>query len=330
MALPAYLQNSAAPRLVDQMQNVGGGAAVPYVSIQGSRFTLVDSTGDTIPITTVDSKTGMFYLDCVVIDGLPLASRIFYAKAFDPNAPSYAPPDCWSDNGIGPSRQAPATGGVGPTCAACPKAEWGSKISPATGKGIPACGTYQKIVVMVPGEKIEFLLRIPPNSLKNWDAYRAKFQGQEFDLRDVITRVTFSKEGVGNLLFSGQRIIEEAVAKQREEALRSKRSDTLLNRGDRPKEGLPAPQITQQALPEPVQAAEWSYRPPTAPPQTAPAEPPKRPGRPRKTAAEAPSAVQTAPFRETAPPNGSAPHGIQAGVEPNAELAASLDTLFGS
>ena len=63
-----------------------------------------------------------------------------------------------------------------PTCASCPKAEWGSKVSRVSGKGVPACGKYQKLALYPLGDEILFLLRVPPNSLSNLRDYLAKYR----------------------------------------------------------------------------------------------------------------------------------------------------------
>lgn len=244
--LPAHLQNQNVPRLAERTIGNLGAAQPPYVSIKNNRFTLIDASGDQEPITTVDPKTGAFYLDCVIIDALERESKIYYGKAFDPNAETYAPPACWSDNGIAPSRQAGSP--QSPTCAACPQAEWGSAVSKASGKGIPACGKYQKLALMTPGDDVLFLLRVPPNSLKHLRDYLAKFKGQPYDTPDVLTRIMLDKDTIGTLHFQAMTWIDEATAKQRAVAYQSKATDILVGRGDQPREGVARVESTQHPV----------------------------------------------------------------------------------
>lgn len=340
MTLPAYLQNSNLPRLSDSIAGNLGTAAPPYLSIAGNRFTLIDADGAEEPVTTLDPKTGMFYLDAVIIDGLEIESKVYYGKAYDPSAGSFSPPDCWSDNGVAPSRNAGSP--QSPTCAACPKAEWGSAVSKVSGKGVPACSKYQKIALLpvtldaqnkiARVDDMAFLLRVPPNSLKNLGSYNNKFRGQEFDMRDVVTRITFIKDTLGTLAFSALLVIDEPAAKQRNSLLEGKKTDQIVGRGDLPREGLP----------HPTQAAQIEHQPSTAPvadtrTQTAPAPAAETPRRRRRTAAEIAAANEpasgqpagVAPFRPDPAPNGGAAlFGIQAGVAPNAELSAALDSIF--
>ena len=114
--LPAYLQNRQSKGLAQSLvANLGVGSP-PFLSIMGNRLTLIDSAGEEIPVTTYDPKIGP-YLDCVVIDALERTSKVFYDKPYDPSATQYEPPACWSDNGVGPSRNAAVP--QPSTCADC-------------------------------------------------------------------------------------------------------------------------------------------------------------------------------------------------------------------
>lgn len=347
--LPAHLQGHATPDITDRLAGNLGVGSPPYISIMGNRLTLVDSAGDQEPVTTVDAKTGLPYLDACIADVGDHPSKIYYGKPFDPNATGYSPPDCWSDNGIAPSIN--ATVPQSPTCASCPKAVWGSATSKVSGKGIPACSKYQKLALVLPEDDVTFLLRVPPNSLENLRAYNAKFKGQNFSIRDVLTRVSFEAGVLGTLTFVATGFIDEPTLKQRQAVLAAKGTDTLVGRGDRPHPtaGQVAQQETQ-ALPPPATSAVLPSTG-TAPPQTSTAAAPTvspsdgqaQPARRRRrTAAEMaaanapvqpPAADQQAPFRPSNPPSADAggqgaPFGMSPGVEPNPELSAALDSIF--
>src|SRR5262249_53205684 len=155
-------------------------------------------------------------------------------RPFDPNATGWSPPDCWSDNGVAPSRNAGMP--QSPTCGTCPKAVWGSATSKVSGKGVPACAKYQKFALMVPGEQMPFLLRVPPNSLKNLRDYMHKFKGQKFGLDDVVTRISFEAGGIGTLTFAAVTIIDQGAADMRDKMLGAKQTDAIINRGDQPRQ----------------------------------------------------------------------------------------------
>lgn len=322
--LPAYLQNRQSKALADTIASNVGSGSPPYVSIMGNRFTLLDTVGDEIAVTT--AQNGIPYLDCVVIDALEHESKIYYAKPFDPNQQSWSPPDCWSDNGIAPSRNAGMP--QSPSCGTCPKAVWGSATSRVSGKGIPACAKYQKLGLLIPGEEFPFLLRVPPNSLSNLRDYIQKFKGQAFDISDVVTRISFEPGGIGTLIFNAVSVIDEATAQKREKLVSSKATDNLVGRGDLPREGLPAAplsapvaatQLTQMAPPPPASSAPATIASPSEQPQQR---------RRRRATAEALSATSpvTAPFAQ---PAGPAPNfGVATPANPNAEITSMLDSLF--
>jgi hypothetical protein len=361
--LPAYLQNSGLPDFTDRLgANLGTGSP-PYVSIQGNRFTLFDSVGDSEPVTTVDPKTGVPYLDCVIIDCGDHESKIYYGHAFDPNASSFAPPDCWSDNGIGPSincsvPQAPSCTPDPTGVNGCKWAVWGSATSKVSGKGIPACAKYQKLALLIPGDDVEFLLRVPPNSLENLRAYNNKFKGRPFTARDVVTRISFEAGGIGTLTFAGLDFIDEATAEQRNAVLIAKKTDALVGRGDKPRQsgGQPVPLAVSRALelgapPAHIASSlasasaqeQTSPLSTSAPPAatsgpapaastTAPsgAPPARRRGRPPKVDPAATAGDPVAPFRQPEPaPQSNGQFGIASPPAPNADLEAALKSVFG-
>lgn len=356
-ALPAFLQNRQSKALAtDLSANLGIGSP-PYISIKGNRFTLIDATGAEELIETYDPKIGS-YLDCVIIDNCEHISKVFYDKPFDPNANQYEAPACFSDNGVGPSRSASRP--QARTCAECPNAIWGSKVSAISGKGVKACSDQQKLAILIPGDSVIFLLRVPPNSLSQLRGYNQKFIGQQVDVSDVITRMWLEPGSIGLLNFQALNYIDEAAFNHRETVLKAHQTDALVGRTDMPRtEALPAPNQPALAAPAPAQpaqqpqpftapaAAPMTVAPsavPAASPAPTAAPTPERPQRRRRntaaaTAPAAPVAQPTVGVQGTSPqapfrPQPTAPaaqpnFGMQAPAPAGGEITAALDSLFG-
>ena len=326
-------------------------------------FTLIDGAGNQNRITTADKKLGP-YVDVVIADLLERKSRVYYANDYNPTAGAYAPPECFSDNGVGPSRQASVP--QSPTCSDCPMSVWGSETSRVSGKGIPACSEQQKIAILVPGYDQLFLLRVPPNSLKNFRAYAEQFRGRPFDMDSVVTRISFVSQGT--LKFEPTGWADEISIQAVDTIAANKAADGMLGRGDLPKEGvaLPANRPSAQIEHQPAQVPQGSVggfqpapfvhpgqtkEPPaeTSPAATAPVgtttaatnPPARRRGRPpaAETQPTGSAGVTTAPFRpapvvdagQAASPAQTAPttFGFQAPQAAPADIQKNLDSLFG-
>jgi len=267
--LPDYIRNKqgSAPSLAYKaIGNVGAGAG-PYLSILGDRFTLVDIAGNEQPIQTL-------YIDVVIVDVNDHMSKMYYETKYDPKNPT--PPACFSDNGIAPSIAAGSP--QSPTCASCPQNVWGSKIS-EMGSKVKACRDEQKTAIVIPGmPNSMFRLTIPPNSLKNWRAYVAKFLNAGFDMSDVVTRLSFEGGGErGTLAFapSPQAWLDAATLAVRDQAIKTKASDIIVGRLDRPRQAAIAPpvgiQMGDQYAPLPVHPfPAATAAPPAAIPSAAP------------------------------------------------------------
>ena len=335
-ALPAYLQNKQSRGLAQSLvANLGAGSP-PFLSIMGNRFTLIDAAGEEIPVSTYDPKIGP-YIDCVVIDALERTSKIFYDKAFDPGATQYEPPACFSDNGVAPSRNASKPQSA--TCASCPQAAWGSKVSSVSGKGVKACADIQKIAILVPGYEMPFLLRVPPNSRTNFRGYVNKFVGQPADIADVMTRITFEPGGIGTLHFDAVGWLDEqTVLPLRDKLIAAHATDSMIGRTDIPRDLALAASAQQQQIEQhsaPFATAVAPAALPLAVSPTPMADPAAVPaGRRRRNTAEArppQQPAQQAPFMAPIQPapQPQAPFGIAQGAAPDPALANTLEGLFG-
>lgn len=297
-------------------QNLSSGSP-PYISIKGSRFTLVDAAGNQKPHDKLS-------LDIVIADMNPHVSKIYYENAYDPNASEALPPTCFSDNGVGPSAQAQKP--QAPTCASCPNNVWGSDTSRMTGKATKACNDVQKLAVMLPDDpqKIVFLLRVPPASLKHLGKYAREVGafsagGRKVDVSDLVTRLSFDPNAVGILNFSPVGFIDAATADALDKA--GDQTKLVVNAADKPHAGeiaAPSRPVAQQ-LPPPVAPAVGpaiSVSPPQTFPATAAEVPassieapaPRRRGRPPKAeAAPAAEPPAQAPFMQVAAPQQAEP-----------------------
>jgi hypothetical protein len=303
--LPAYLLKRQSRAAVDDFTS-GIASSVPaHLSITDNRFTLVDASGNEKPIQT-------FHLDVCVIGSNNNVSRVFYDPSKKYTKGDNSPPLCWSDNGVGPSRQSSMP--QAPTCAVCPHAEWGSAVSAMTGRGIPACQSGKKVAFIVPADAddIVYMLKVPPASLKNLQKYVKTLAanaigGRPAEPPDVITRLEFESQGV--LKFSPTSLVDEDTYNRSEKVYATDAIAQVTGRDDTaidPSRRLAAPVQTNGALAGP-QMQRMAPPPPPAdayprgiaatpapsflPPQgQALAEAPKPPKAPKKTkAAEAPA-----------------------------------------
>jgi len=182
----------------DAVADLGPGMH-PRISIQGSRFTLIDAGGAKAPWNG-------FQLPVIVIGANPKKSKVYYDGPFDPTNPG--PPTCYSDNGVAPSINASRK--MARTCGECRLGGWGSAQSSLTGKDTKACQDKKKIAVRVIGDpnRLVYELQVPPASLKIFTQYAMDVEkhttpdnSRKADISDVVTVIYFKQEAVGILQF---------------------------------------------------------------------------------------------------------------------------------
>ncbi len=224
MTLPAHLQNLQTPDIGGVLSANLGSAMPPHVSIEGNRFTLIDASNNEIPVPTFDPVIGV-YLDAAIIDVNPVMSRVYFSGNYD-KAAKGARPDCFSDNGVGPS--VASSSPQAPTCAACPRSEW-TKIN-ANGNKVPWCTHKQKIALLIPGFDVLFMLAVPPNSHGPMREYVERCKGNGVNMANLITRMSFISQGT--LQFAPMSYIDAPTAELRQKAYVEKKTDALIGRND--------------------------------------------------------------------------------------------------
>jgi hypothetical protein len=223
-------------------------------------------------------------------------------------------------------------------CGTCPKAEWGSATSKVTGKGIPACKSYKKLAILIPGfGDIVFMLAVPPASLKAAQAYSQKVAGYKLDLCDIITRISFQPGTLGTLVFDAVGHADDAQKAMVDRIWEAGGCPQVVGRNDQPRLAAPTNGAALQAVLQAVEDPQPASAP--EPPKDFLAEQAKQPGKPRgrpHTVAPAPKDALEAPFnpqQAQVTPFPAQPAAEKFGIakdapEPNAALSSQLDALF--
>jgi hypothetical protein len=178
-----------------------GSQRVPHLSITDQMFTVVSDAENKKRVGKLDDDSIM-YCDVHIVDANVALSKTYYKEKFSQKEDEQVAPTCYSDDGLVPSPQSQEK--QCDTCSGCQWNVWGSAITEMGNKG-KACRDSWKIALIVPSFSNEtlFQFRVPPASLKNWNAYVASFSefivdGREGNVGDVVTRIWFEKQGVVN------------------------------------------------------------------------------------------------------------------------------------
>lgn len=153
-------------------------------------------------------------LFAVIVKGSPQISKIYYPGSYtegDNDAPT-----CFSVDGVRPDPGAEAP--QSPTCAACPKNVWGSKVT-EQGNKTKACADSRRLaVVPYPDMKNEafggpLLLRIPPASLQDLKSYQELLKRNNAPYQLVVTKISFDMDvAYPKLTFTAMRALTEEEA----------------------------------------------------------------------------------------------------------------------
>ena len=334
--LPQHLAHLASKLPVASLAQGISAGGHPRISIKGSRFRLQSTTGDEVIVPQA-------FLDVIIVDQNPHGlSKIFYASKWDPSTPDGLAPDCFSDNGVGPSDKAASP--QHSNCAQCPNNVWGSKVNETSGKQSKACQDVKKLAVLVAANPTGpvFELRVPGDSLKGLAAYATGLEKHGVPFSTVITRLTFDTNvSHQRLVFnpaydqSGQMpYITEEMAEIVSEVIGTDEVDQCTGAKDKPVMGGTAtrkdvePQRTVLSPPTPVQNATppVSILAAVAPPRQPAAPATEVPRRTRRTKAEMDAArgAQPAPAQVA---DNATPAFLRNATPPAANNAATVAPL---
>lgn len=171
-------QNSLPAHLADMFGdegNIDAGSKINALSIRGKVFRIVYE-GDEKTITKYNEETGdhepVTTVRLIVLNQGPFGARVYYGKAYSSSEGGEAP-KCFSLDGKYPDPA--ATEPQARTCATCPHAVKGSKIT-ESGAQTTACQLQRRLAV-VPEKKPDFpplLLRLAPTSAYDPDTKGAE------------------------------------------------------------------------------------------------------------------------------------------------------------
>jgi hypothetical protein len=271
LSIPAHLANrvNASDRSALTQDLLAGTStgSPPRISIRAGRFRIVEGGAETVLPETE--------LSVMILKSNPALIKTFFSGAYDPNASDQAP-SCFSYDGIRPNPA--ATSPQSDSCASCPQAAWGSKISP-TGAKIKACSDSKRMAVVAatdPGGKA-YQLSVPAASLRPFGEYVQLLAQRGIDIDLVKTIVYFDLQAdFPRLLFryGGWITEEEAAAMAHKMGADSAELDSLVGLDVATLVSIVSalPETTgivaQPAAPAPVPAAQ-----PAAVPSPAPAAP---------------------------------------------------------
>ena len=192
--VPAFAKQAQLNDLAKSLAG-GGVAGGKRVSIKGGVFRLVHNGKE---VAAIEDR----HLDVVIATAAPKVSRVFYAKSYDGDQVSA--PDCWSQNGDVPSKEA-----INPqasNCNECPKNIAGS------GQGNSrACRYQQRLAVVlasdVGGDVLQ--LALPATSIfgkaegdnRPLQEYARYMAAQNVNPDMVVTRMKFDTKSESPKLF---------------------------------------------------------------------------------------------------------------------------------
>lgn len=283
---------------------IGGGEAIPRISLKGARFRIKDGDAETVLPNT--------HLDVVIVGANPRLSKTWYAKTWTPDAEPAAP-DCFSLDGVRPNTD--STDPQNDLCATCPHNAWGSKVTPM-GQKIKACADQKRLAVVAaddPSGPI-YLLQVTPAALKGLNQYQKELSMRGIAPEIVKTRISFDTDAsFPKLLFGFGGFLDEPTMEAVDGLFGS--SEVKAITGEEVAAPAPAPVAAPKpqlvkAAPAPVQEEETEQAPAPAP------------AKKRGFAAAAPAA-------EAAPAPAPKPKAAPKVAAPTSNIADEIAALIG-
>jgi hypothetical protein len=186
-ALPAYIvahQESNEGNIADRqtVPSLTFGGKTWATVIEGVKTPLMRrlSNGDEEPVQT---------MRVIVLDYAKERGRQYYVGAFDPN--NVTAPGCWSEDGVKPSPKSAQI--QNSTCAGCPRAVKGDKVTEA-GDATTACRQH-RMTAVIPSKRLDFSplrMKVPMTS-----DYTGKNQEHEKDGWFAFSRYIDHLRGMG-------------------------------------------------------------------------------------------------------------------------------------
>lgn len=291
--LPAHLQQG-----FGDSSNIDTGSNISALSIRGKVFRIIHK-GDEVPLMRRNPETGddepVSVLNVIVVNQGPFGARVFYEGDYGSEDSKMV---CFSLDGERPDGSAPTPQSA--TCAMCPHAVKGSKVTPS-GKLSTAC-SFQRRLAVVNAANVEspaLLLRLAgssaydPNTKNAENGWMAWRQYLDFlnargvrHTAQVVTAMRFDMQAEHpKLLFKPTRFVEPSEVEGIQAHMESDEVKAML-----------FPQQPAAVPPEPPVAASQDPAPaPAAAPTPTPAAPPAPPQQPTPAAAPPPPPAPPAP-----------------------------------
>jgi hypothetical protein len=245
--LPAYLRGAEAAGINDDL-TAHASSGFPVLSIKGKTFSVSRGGERTVLMNPKDPDSVASSLELVILKANKGTSKVFYAKGYVEGGEA-GKPDCFSNEGVKPDASVEKP--QAKSCAVCPKAQWGSKISDDGRKG-KACQDSVRIAVAAPDAINDpMLLRVPPASIKALGEFGdllKKRGGGKLAYNMVVTRVGFvAEEASPKLTFKPVGMLSDEAYALVKDTVQSDTVQSILGNGY----SFEVPETETEATPEP-------------------------------------------------------------------------------
>lgn len=258
LQLPAHLQQylTNRPDLGTDITNGLGSQGHAKIGIKQARWRIIENG--------VEEVLNTLALEVIIVGANRNKSKVFYLSKYNnKDDEAKKAPDCWSDNGVGPSARCSSP--QAQTCAACPHNVWGSRITDA-GNQTKACADYKKLAVVLADDlgRNAFELRVPPASLKPMNEIITRLMNNKIPLWAVVFELTFDpSEDYPKINFKPVRYIDQTQTDIVQEWLADTEINAIVGSDDTPRpEGTALPAAQPAPVPpttQPTQPTQPAY-----------------------------------------------------------------------
>ncbi len=280
--LPAHLQQHVTAEAFDEFAG-GVTSGFPVISYRGRTWRIRKGGEEQVYLN--EQQEAIQSIEVVMLKSNPVPSKVHYDDKYTEGDQS--PPRCWSANGVQPDDGVIKP--ISPTCAACPKNVWGSKVTDE-GKKSRACSDVRRVAIafchqleeFVAGSRVKddidvLLLRIPPATLNPLKDYAEKvLKPKGVPPYIVITKIGFDTEvSYPKLAFKALRFLSEPEITVAMELREGEDTRRILNEA---LENVPPPEETfggEGSTTSPVDVSGAPAQAPAEAKTQAPSPPPK-------------------------------------------------------